>query len=107
MPDVLVLVFDVSGCSASEVLVPEVLVPEVLVPEVLVRDDSEVLDFDDSDVLDFEVPLTPYLPSYFLPSATPESTTAIGIIAITAAAALTRPVRFQFTKNTTPQEFVR
>lgn len=48
-PDVLDLVFDVSECLASEVL--------VLVPDVLVFDDSEVLDFEASDVRDF--PLTP------------------------------------------------
>lgn len=48
-PDVLVFVFEVSECLASEVL--------VLVPDVLVFDDSEVLVFEASDVRDF--PLTP------------------------------------------------
>lgn len=92
-PDVLVLVFDVSGCLDSEVLVFDV-------DDVLVFDDSEALD--DSAVFDRDVPLTPYFDSYFFPSAMPGSTTAIGIIATIAAAAVMSPARFQFT-SLTPQ----
>lgn len=98
-PEVLVLVFDVSGCLDSEVLVrdaDEVLVFDV--DDVLVFDDSEALD--DSAVFDRDVPLMPYLDSYFFPSATPGSATAIGIIATTAAAAVIRPARFQSTSLT-------
>ena len=51
VPDVLVRVLDVSGCSDSDVLVPEVSGcsdsdVRVLVPDVLVRDDSEDFVFD-------------------------------------------------------------
>lgn len=94
----LVLVFEVSECLASEVLVLDD------VPDVLVFDDSEVLVFDDSDVRDF--PLTPDLPSYFLPSARPGSATAIGIIAAIAMAAAASPARFHFTKNTPQLESI-
>lgn len=104
-PEVLVLVFDVSGCLDSEVLVLDV--DDVLVfddsealDDVLVFDDSEALD--DSAVFDRDVPLMPYFDSYFFPSATPGSATAIGIIATTAAAAVIRPARFQST-SLTPQ----